>query len=40
MSFGSSMAILATFMVLGILAGLVPSLKAMKIKPIEALNDK
>ncbi|MDE6278203.1 MAG: ABC transporter permease [Muribaculaceae bacterium] len=40
MSFGTAMSILATFVVLGTLAGLIPSLKAMKIKPIEALNDK
>lgn len=28
------------FMVLGTAAGLIPAMKAMKIKPIEALNDK
>ena len=32
--------IMVTFIVLGTLAGLIPSIKAMKIKPIEALNDK
>ncbi|MBD5317605.1 MAG: FtsX-like permease family protein [Bacteroides sp.] len=38
--FGTAMAILVTFMTLGSLAGLIPSIKAMKIKPIEAINDK
>jgi len=32
--------ILVTFLVLGTAAGLIPAIKAMKIKPIEALNDK
>ncbi|MDE6304009.1 MAG: ABC transporter permease, partial [Paramuribaculum sp.] len=32
--------ILITFLVLGSAAGLLPALKAMNIKPIEALNDK
>lgn len=40
MSFATALAILAIFMVLGILAGLIPSIKAMKIKPIEAINSK
>ena len=40
MSFSSAMGIVGIFIVLGTLAGLVPSIKAMKIKPIEALNDK
>lgn len=40
MSFTSAMAIMGIFIILGTLAGLIPSLKAMKIKPIEALNDK
>jgi len=40
MSFGSAMGIVGVFIVLGTLAGLIPSIKAMKIKPIEALNDK
>lgn len=35
-----ALAIMATFIVLGTLAGLIPAVKAMKIKPIEALNDK
>lgn len=32
--------ILITFLILGTLAGLIPAIKAMRIKPIEALNDK
>lgn len=40
MSFTLSIAILLIFMILGSLAGLIPSIKAMKIKPIEAINDK
>lgn len=32
--------ILATFLILGTLAGLIPAIKAMRIKPIQALNDK
>lgn len=40
MSFGSAMGIVATFVILGTAAGLIPSIKAMRIKPIEALNDK
>jgi putative ABC transport system permease protein len=32
--------IMMTFIVLGTLAGLIPAYKAMKIKPIEAINDK
>lgn len=40
MSFVGAMAIVGVFVVLGTLAGLIPSIKAMKIKPIEALNDK
>ncbi len=40
MSFASAMTIMATFMILGIMAGLIPSIKAMKIKPIEAINSK
>ncbi|MDE6581658.1 MAG: ABC transporter permease [Duncaniella sp.] len=40
MSFGTALSILAAFIVLGTLAGLVPSVKAMRIKPIEALNSK
>ncbi|MBD5355465.1 MAG: ABC transporter permease [Bacteroides sp.] len=40
MSFMTAVGILILFMVLGTLAGLVPSVKAMRIKPIEALNSK
>ena len=40
MSFTRAVSILAIFMILGILAGLIPSIKAMKIKPIEAINSK
>lgn len=32
--------IMLTFLILGVFAGLVPSLKAMRIKPIEAIRDK
>ncbi|MCH5232555.1 MAG: ABC transporter permease [Muribaculaceae bacterium] len=32
--------IMLTFLVLGTLSGLIPSIKAMKIKPIEAIRDK
>lgn len=39
-SFGAALAIMAIFIVLGISASIIPSLKAMKIKPIEAINDK
>lgn len=39
-SFGSAVGIMAIFLVLGIAASIIPSLKAMKIKPIEAINDK
>lgn len=40
LSFAHALIILATFLILGTLAGLIPSVKAMRIKPIEALNDK
>ena len=40
MSFTTAMAILAIFIIIGSLAGLIPSIKAMRIKPVEALNDK
>lgn len=40
MTFGEAIGILITFTVLGILAGLIPSIKAMRIKPIEAINSK
>lgn len=40
MSFMSAVAILLTFVILGLLAGLIPSIKAMRIKPVEAINSK
>lgn len=40
MSFHGAIIIMLTFLMLGTAAGLIPSIKAMKIKPIEALNDK
>lgn len=40
LSFGMALTILTVFMVFGCLAGLIPAIKAMRIKPIEALNDK
>lgn len=40
MSFKGAVAILGIFVILGTLAGIIPSLKAMRIKPIEALNSK
>lgn len=40
MNIGQALTILATFIVLGTLAGLIPATKAMRIKPVEALNDK
>ena len=36
----SGTGILATFAVLGTTAGIIPSIKAMRIRPIEAINDK
>lgn len=38
--FSHAVTIMITFMVLGTAAGLIPAIKAMRIKPIEALNDK
>lgn len=40
LSFGEAIVILLLFLVLGMLAGSIPAIKAMRIKPIEALNDK
>lgn len=40
LSFGNAVTIVMAFLVLGTLAGFVPAMKAMRIKPIEALNDK
>lgn len=39
-SFGAALAIIAIFFVLGCAAGTLPAIKAMRIKPIEAINDK
>lgn len=38
--FQNAITILVLFMVLGTAAGIIPAVKAMRIKPIEALNDK
>lgn len=38
--FTHAVAILVAFLVLGSAAGLIPAIKAMRIKPVEALNDK
>ncbi len=40
LSFSNAMTVLILFMVLGTAAGVIPALKAMRIKPIEAINDK
>lgn len=40
LSFTVALIIVATFFVLGSAAGTIPAFKAMKIKPIEAINDK
>ena len=40
LTFAQAIEILVTFLVLGTAAGIIPAFKAMKIKPIEALNDK
>lgn len=40
LSFAQAVGILATFMILGTAAGIIPATKAMHIKPIEALNEK
>lgn len=40
MSFFQAIGIVTVFMILGIAASIIPSLKSMKIKPIEAINDK
>ncbi len=37
---GQALVIFALFAVLGTLAGLIPAIKAMRIKPVEAMNDK
>ena len=38
--FFHALAILITFLTLGTAAGIIPAIKAMRIKPIEAMNDK
>lgn len=40
LSFGAAVAILVIFLALGTAAGLIPSIKAMKIKPVEAMKEK
>lgn len=40
LKFSEAMVILVIFIVLGAAAGTVPALKAMRIKPVEAMNDK
>ena len=40
MSFNGALTILGIFVLMGTLAGIIPSLKAMRIKPIEAINSK
>lgn len=40
MTVGKALSILALFLTLGIVAGIVPSVKAMRIKPVEAINSK
>ncbi len=40
LSFSNAMGIMCVFLVLGTLAGLIPAIRAMRIKPIEAMNDK
>lgn len=39
-SFSTALVVMALFVVLGCLAGSIPAIKAMRIKPVEALNDK
>ena len=40
LSFGMAVGITVVFAVLGTAAGIIPAVKAMRIKPIEAINDK
>ncbi|MDE5841199.1 MAG: ABC transporter permease, partial [Muribaculaceae bacterium] len=40
LTFRAAVIIVALFFVLGSLAGTIPAIRAMRIKPIEALNDK
>lgn len=39
-SFGSAVLVLAIIIVLGLLAGLAPALRAMEIKPVDAMRDE
>ncbi len=40
LGFGTAISIIIVFFILGCAAGTLPAIKAMKIKPIEAINDK
>lgn len=40
MTLWQALALIGLFVVLGTLAGVIPAIKAMRIKPIEAINDK
>ncbi len=40
LSFADAFGITVMFVILGTAAGIIPAIKALKIKPIEALNDK
>lgn len=40
LAFASAMGIVWTFVLLGTVAGLIPAIKSMKIKPVEAMRDK
>lgn len=40
MTLWQALVIIGVFILLGTLAGLIPALKAMRIKPVEAINDK
>ncbi|MDE6742221.1 MAG: FtsX-like permease family protein, partial [Muribaculaceae bacterium] len=40
LTFRAALTIVLLFFILGSLAGTIPALRAMRIKPIEALNDK
>lgn len=40
LTFCAAIGIMAVFLILGTAAGIIPAVKAMRIKPIEALNDR
>ncbi|MDE6264064.1 MAG: ABC transporter permease [Paramuribaculum sp.] len=40
LQFSHAITIMAVFLVLGTIAGLIPAVKAMRIKPVEAMRDK